>query len=75
MPHRVRVRGRVRAGLGLGFGLGFGLGLGVTDDGGRGRDECPIGDLWAALYRGVPYYMLYTEACAPREAEAVMSAP
>ena len=48
---------------------------GMCTEGGRGRDGCPIGDLWAALYRGVPCYMLYTEACALREAEAVMGAP
>ena len=48
----------------------------MCTEGGRGRDGCPMeGTCWAALYRGVPCYMLYTEACAPREAEAVMGAP
>ena len=32
---------------------------------------CPIGGMWAALYRGMPCHMLYTETCALREAEAV----
>ena len=27
---------------------------GMCTEGGRSRDGCPIGDLWAALYRGVP---------------------
>ena len=49
--------------------------VGLTDEGGRGRDGCPIGDLWAALYRDVPCYLLYAETSALREAEAVMGAP
>ena len=53
----------------------------MCTEGGRSRDGCPIGDLWAALYRDVPWaalyrdvpcYMLYTETSALREAKAVM---
>ena len=47
---------------------------GMCNEGGRSRDGCPLGDMWAALHRGVPCYMLIPRHVHRGGAEAVMGA-